>query len=630
LGSAALCNKVWRLLQWWPAGRADRPFVSRLEAALVVVRQLQEQKQPDRYFVQAAIDAVLTISLPFDHSELSRPDAVRAFELYRTFAIANESLWNHARLEGAFRHLMTNTLPELIERSGQGRSAVDAMFLEMAHRWPSSQAAPLARAQHEVELAQESLRNRRSWPRRVVLAETSRARALLRDVADRDRGPEGRNALAALANLELSLRRLPEAGALFESFEKRYPDSEWAWVAAMRAAQVTQALGNPLDAAERFRSIGSVYADEPTVPALAAFYEARAYEMARRWNEATGAYVHVLQMWPISEAEWLGLDWPIEYENDASVRTMWPRELHRWDVTARIEQLTVAASTDWGLEVERANWLFERQRPAEALLLLRRIRARHSGRTVRDRLRPLIHRAALAEAVASISRSGRLPELANRSLAALCVEPLDAWAAIACATHASAAAVDGRAGSAKAELVRAIDMWARLQASAAAAQTPPTPVEQDVRAIHDLLFKASSKANVILMLASLSVTIGDDPQPVVVTAPRPAGTSQILSVTADEAKTLWDAVNALSACAESRERRLTRLWTEVVGITPSYCSGGFGSSDDGSVLQSIHFANVERTRARALVSSGSGGHAPILEKIDGQWKVTGSAGAWMY
>jgi hypothetical protein len=93
---------------------------------------------------------------------------------------------------------------------------------------------------------------------------------------------------------------------------------------------------------------------------------------------------------------------------------------------------------------------------------------------------------------------------------------------------------------------------------------------------------------------------------------------------------VWDPIRSLSGCAERRERRLTRLWTEVADIEPSYCTGGFGSSDKRAVVQSIHFTDAERTRAYARVEAGSSGHAPILEKINGQWKVTGSAGSWEY
>jgi hypothetical protein len=336
------------------------------------------------------------------------------------------------------------------------------------------------------------------------------------------------------------------------------------------------------------------------------------------------------EAWPSDESQLLGLNWPIEFESDTSVSSMWPREIDRWDVTSRIEQLTAAASTAWGFEVGRANWLFERHRPAEALVLLRGIRAQHSARTVHDRLRPLIHRAALAEAVGSIPKSGQLPAWADHALAELCAEPFDAWVGVACVVHASAAAVDGSASVAKAELARALDTWSQVQASAAAVQAPPTPVEQDARAIHDLLFKSSSKANVILMPASVRVTIGDDAQPVVVTTPRPATAPHVVALTGDEAQTLWDPIRSLSGCAERRERRLTRLWMEVADIEPSYCTGGLGSSDKRSVVQSIHFTDAERTRAYAVVGTGSGGHAPILEKINGQWKVTGSAGGWEY
>jgi hypothetical protein len=194
--------------------------------------------------------------------------------------------------------------------------------------------------------------------------------------------------------------------------------------------------------------------------------------------------------------------------------------------------------------------------------------------------------------------------------------------------HASEAVLDGHAVSANAELVRAMSTWAHLQASAASVEAPPTPFEQDARIIYDLLFKTSSSASVMLVPVSINVTVGDDPQPIVVRH-RPAVASKIVSLTQDEATTLWNAVELLSRCEERREGRLTRLWVGVVGFAPSYCGSG-GSSGTTTAIQSIHLANSDRTRAHAMVLFGSGGHEPILEKIDGVWKVTGSAGAWEY
>ena len=53
-----------------------------------------------------------------------------------------------------------------------------------------------------------------------------------------------RKALATLASLYFSERDYPHARDNFKKYLAAYPDSAWAWVAALRIGQSDEALGD--------------------------------------------------------------------------------------------------------------------------------------------------------------------------------------------------------------------------------------------------------------------------------------------------------------------------------------------------------------------------------------------------
>ena len=136
------------------------------------------------------------------------------------------------------------------------------------------------------------------------------------------------------------------------------------------------------------------------------------------------------------------------------------------------------------------------------------------------------------------------------------------------------------------------------------------------------------------------MTLAQTPSPRTSPAPDLSDSNQevfkwtnLLDKLALEARTLWDTVEQLSACDRGlRSDRLDRSWYGMVGFSRLYCTLG-GSAYTAPTVGPIHFMNRERTRAHAVVTTGmdaGGGYAAVVEKVDGEWKVTGSAGSWVY
>ena len=297
-------------------------------------------------------------------------------------------------------------------------------------------------------------------------------------------------------------------------------------------------------------------------------------------------------------------------------------------------------------EIERATWLLDHSRPSEARDVLLRAAKTAQVPIAPVTLRLLLHRADVAQAVSGISRTGRLPRHASRALERLCGEPFDAWVGVGCAIHTSVLAVEGKAEAAGAELQRTFRTWVQAQGGAMKRSVSEDDIERDAMVIRDLLFEPDSFDGLrersepyapppfIFMQSSVRATTREGAQSHVFDARTPQGRSNVILLSGVEARTLWTTVEQLTACDQGgrRTRRLDRLWDAMLGFSKLYCTVG-GSWYTAPTVDIIHFMNPERTRAHVVVTVGKhsdGGRVAVVEKVDGEWKRTGSAGVWLY
>jgi hypothetical protein len=213
---------------------------------------------------------------------------------------------------------------------------------------------------------------------------------------------------------------------------------------------------------------------------------------------------------------------------------------------------------------------------------------------------------------------------------------------IGCAIYGSVLAVEGKADAAELELRRTLRLWIDMQGRAIEPSVPEPEIARDAMAIRDLLFEPNSVDGLrgqsksytpppfIFMPSTVRVTTGQVAQSHDIEANMPQGQSNVIMLSALEARTLWNGVEQLSACDQGRRsQRLDRLWRAAVGFTKLYCVLA-GSWYTAPIVGPIHFTNLERTRARVVVTVGiysDGGRVAVVEKATGQWKVTGSAGS---
>ena len=499
---------------------------------------------------------------------------------------------------------------------------------------------PFFEAREDLYRASESLRQRTKWSPRSIRAALAPSHRRLREIADRGRGTHRAAALALLADSEFEAGQLREALSDFTALARRYQNSDTAWAAAMRVAQLAQSLDGPDTAARSFARIAEENAAKPVVPVLARFYEARAYEATSRWSDALRAYRASLNDWPTEDEMWYGLDWRVLYFAIPARDSFWPYHIDRKNVARRIDALARAVADPMAGQIERVTWLLDHRRPSEARDVLRRLAETPAGRMSSAAVQTLLHRSQVDIAVAVISRSGRVPAGSRRALERLCSEPFDPWTAIGCAIHASVLAVDGHAEAAQVRLQQTLRTWVQSQHGLIDTSLSDDEIVRDAMAIRDLLFEPygvedsepHSPPPFIFIPATISVTDrGTWMRDVENRSPR--GRSNVIRLSFTEARTLWETLERLSICKWEREwQRLDGLWIPMLGFTQQFCAAA-GSWYTGPQVGPIHFMNAERTLAHVVVIIGKhadGGHVAIVEKAHGEWKLTGYAGSWYY
>ena len=643
----AIQVEAWRIgvLTGERPWREGLDYSTQLRSATESLERLLARPEVHAEVADGALRSVLQVVLPSRLSGRVGPDDARVVDVMRAFVRRNRGLLGHERLSGSFRGLAFAKLPEAIE-AVRGPRAVAGYFDELSSWLPTDEAS-LIRADYDIDRTFERLEERRRFESTIAARETARTRRNLRDLMDRSQGSIRQRAQAILAAVEFRVGNVRVARSLLDDYVARYPDAGWAWVAALHAAQATQVIESPTAAAAQFEAVGLRYVTEPTVSAIAAFYQARALEASGQVAKALEAYHRALQSWEGSLDTWSGLDWPVAFERDATTYAMWPREIERTAVAARVAELTRAGTELEGTARARARWLLEHFKPVAARDVTRAAVRRQPDLEGDAEFTALRHRAEHDAAVEMATRSSKGRRTARRDLSALCEEPFDSWVGLGCAALASLQAIDGREQEAVATFTRSLAKWQQRQTESAAAAPLPEPgsIEHDVLAIRDVLFQPraggiygtrrfTTRENgdlppFLLMPSQLSATLIDRPGHVLVRATQqPPGISNAVFLESIETKTLWETAVSLSGCEGRHLTRHARLFTSVVGWPPRYCMLG-GSWLTLPSVGRVNFANTERTRAEVPVGTGESGLFVVVEKADGAWRIHSVRSSWV-
>jgi tetratricopeptide (TPR) repeat protein len=573
-------------------------------------------------------------------------------EMYTSFVARHFTLHDGDATEWGSGYLVAHKIAELFDQKGERIAGVERTLTRLERDVPDGDAVGYLRAlfyRREMYVADAA---ERATLRR-------KAGAALLALARDGRGPYRRRALATLASLHFEENDYRTAGNYFREFIDEYPESDWAWVAALRIAQTQEAL-NQLDASVgSYRAAAARYASIPQARVLAHVYAARLLEAKGAVGKAAAEYRMALAGWDANYERQFSLFWPSlpptperPFAEDRGV-------VYREDLSPRIAELRRTNSLPGGALLERGRWLLGRQQWIEAEAVLREAMTAYPQSPAIDEAREMLHRARLSAILdladadhASVEETKTLDDLA-----ALAREPYTFR--VSAAKIASATILRRRGANAEAQAL----MTAALQELHARQRRSlrhlRTPLEKDIAAIQDLVFRPKGdgifagtrwegdpfdggSAAFVVVDSDIRVTLaGESVERVTSNHVPTAGQSSVLLLDEDQQSVFANIITKLGGTGrrdavavmeppnqpDARADEIVTFWNGFFRMRPGHWSGWMFSTNP--VITGIEFQDVARTKAYAQVTIGYEGATVALEKKGGAWKALGMGGRWI-
>ena len=555
-------------------------------------------------------------------------------------------------------YIIFGRMADLFEAQGDRDGGLDRFFARLEAATPHVDHARLLRAYARVPdpwRASQTPASPDAFP--------DAAANSLRELFSTAREPAAAKALATLAWLNQYEGRYDESRALYESYLARFPLSNYAWLAAIRAGQCASEMGDWKSAATLFRSAASLSSAMPLAPAIGHLHAARAFEAMGDAAASLEEYLAALAAWDFRYGSYLSVGVPRRPRQQSYVsmaRRIGREGLYREKVIQRIAELTRTTAAPGADAVERARWLIDRDRPADAIALLQGFAARFPGSANAGESVYLLHKARLLRALSQVAdAAGTSRADGERALETLSAEPFDF--PVGAAAVARSVLLNSRGDTdAAVQLMRAtLERWRATQTF----EEPTTDLARDVAAIRRAVFLplggspyGADRWNAFTWPASLpeylvagtdlTIVFADDSRAPFSLAQRYPGFDRVLGINTEQLDILERVIETTGGTA-AREGRVFIdkgvMETPVVPVGPSREGirfiASFFEARPGHwggwefltypVVTQIHFTNDARTAAVARVTIGFGGCVVILEKKAGAWMPVGLTGRWV-
>jgi hypothetical protein len=559
-------------------------------------------------------------------------------------------------------YLVLHQLAELFGAKGEGADGLDRFLAGIEKDAADPDAVRYLRA-----LAFESLALGQGPA--DISAPPARTVELLTGLHETAKGLYGRKSLATLAWLQGFYGTAEKARALYAEYATRYPDSPYAWVAALRAAECASSGGDWKTAATEYRAATSASGSVLAARVLAHVYAGRALEALDDFAPALAEYRRALDAWDRTLAARLSLGRTRRGRPSANAfePSPDPMEVTRLALEARVSQLARTLAAPGGAVLELGRWLVGVERRKDAVAVLSGFATRFPRSANLAEAQYLAHKARLYDALELLNVEGETNEAAGMAaLEALARESYDFPVTAAKIAQACVMSARGRGQEAESLLRAALAERVRRQPS----QEPATPLEKDVAAIRSLLFLPTGGApysggqrgwNGFRWPSALppfvlagAATVVKDPggKAVEVTLyQRFPDLDNVVLLDADGLSffaTLMNKVGGTKkrAWTVDPQRDLQRGYLETPNqpVGPSVNllaflntsfparAGHWGGWEFLTYphVGEIQFADEARTKGRVRVTIGYSGCTVLVEKQpDGTWKATGMTDMWV-
>jgi len=547
-------------------------------------------------------------------------------------------------------YLVTSVVRGLFRAKGEGVEALDRFLADLEEEVPEPDAARYLRAIiHEPITAREGVGNATA-PQPPTVAQ-------LIGLHGTGKGLYQRKALATLAWLYGFYGDTQKARQYYSEYVKQYPDSGYAWVAALRAAECAADLGDWKTAAAEDQAAARTYQATAIARVLARAYGARAIEALNDFQHAKGEYQAAVAGWDHDYDPRMTLATQRFSRPSADIVDPFrdPLEVTPLVLETRLAQLTRTLAAPGGAVLEQGRWLLDHGKRKEAAALLADFPKRYPKSPNSPEAQYLAHKARLYDALEMLNIEGESNETAGlAALEALAREPYDFPVTAANIARACVLWKQGKKDDAAKVMEEALEeRVARQQV-----QEPASPLEKDVAAIRSLLFlptggPAYSGArgwNGFSWPATLPPFVVVNAQARVKAEGRVSnvtlyqrfpGLADVLLVNDEDLGFFSLMMNKVGGTKKRTPQAIMEVPNQPVGPSVNVMAllnkffpmrpGHWGGWEflTYPVITEIEFMNAGRTLARARVTIGYSGCDVLLEKAAGAWKATAMTNMWV-
>ncbi len=649
VAASALRRKAFDLTNNWPAGQDP---TDRFLQVFDIVRQLEAPPYRGCDAGVASGSPLSEATLLYAYKPVYAPGNLdRLLAGCRDFVTAQLGAEDDDPQNG-IGFLVVSKMVEFHRAKGEGVEAVDQFLASLEKSDVQAGAAHYLRAM--LYVGQPG----RTESGTEATAPSGKGVALLTDLRGKGDPLHQRKALAALAWLYRYFGDAARAGQYYRDYVRLYPQSDYAWVAALRSGESLADQGDWKGAAAAYQAAARSYSSLALARVLGHAQAARAFEALGRSREALAEYKAAAEGWDDDYAPRYSFQAPRKRPATTDVFALMrdPTEVRFDALTARIDELQRTTVGTGGDVLEQARSLIDRRKWKEADRLLADFAKRYPGSSNMAEAQYLAHKARLYDALETMNIEGEANRTAGvAALDSLAAEPYDFPVTAAKISKALVLSQQGRSDEADRAMREALDEWRVRQTL----REPASALEKDVAEIRSLVFQPTGgtvyskspgwnafgwpKALPPFVVVNPDVAVKfADALPTRVSFPqRFPGLDNVLFLDGDQIPFLAEMMNKLGGTKKREPRAVMETPNQPIGPSVNIIAflarffearpGHWGGWEflTYPAISEIEFTSVERTKARAAVIIGYSGCDVLLEKVDGKWRAIGLANQWI-
>ena len=603
---------------------------------MAIVTELESGRYPPSEWVERAQSLVPNF---FAYNPAYAPGSIDiTLRGYQDFVKTHFALADEYPLNTGAGYIITTKMFDLFKQNGEGIAGVERVLAQLEREVADPSAVQFLRARFYVRsMDWEPLSERPALYRKAV--------GSLSQLATMGTAIHHRKALAALASLYFAEGEYRSARAAFRKYLSAYPRTTWAWVAALRIGQCSEALGESAAAIDAHLKAATSYSTVPTAYVLGHAYAARNYEASGRFDHASREYEIALAGWNRDYGSVYSLHRTRNSRSNPPSVVPDNPDVTSTGLADRIAQLKTSLAAPGGPLLERGRWSVEHGHHADAIISLEQLLNQNPKSPLEQAARYLLHRARLAGALRLAGVDNETPSTAAAlaQLKSLRNDPYDFGV---CAAKIAAASMLFRTGAkvqADSQMRSALNEWfdyQRRQREGALDE-----IQKDIVDIRNIILNMRAR-NPQQRSSDLFVVVNPDVSVSLRGTQRTRHTvyhivttaSRVVFLNKDQQRVLTDIVATLGN-KPTREQAagtdILEFWNRffqtelIVGGNVSEDAGPRVVFETYPIIAELEFLNAEHTRAAARIDSRNQGGTIVLEKGPGGWTAKPMVNFWV-